>query len=156
MGKRGRMKLYKLCMMQAKGRPIGQIHTHVYLADLPWGLHFDKKTTDRSLPKPINPLYQACKFFLPYHCFFPFFFRLLPLLLPALLEKFPGLVDGLSLEVLPGKSSNMPACAAFCNHSKNSSSVMPSSRLDDGIAPPRCPELVPFPLLCFAVKLGFT
>ncbi|KAF8394704.1 hypothetical protein HHK36_020921 [Tetracentron sinense] len=54
---------------------------------------------------------------------------------------------GLSVEGLPPAVSNMPDCTAFCNHSKNSSSVMLSSKLDAGI-PPLCPKPVPFTLLC--------
>lgn len=93
-----------------------------------------------------------------HHCFFPFFFLLLPLLLkaPLPLKPVPALVVGLSEEVLAPKLSNSPDCTAFCNHSTNSSSVMVSSRLDVGIQPPLWPELVPLPVLCLEVKQVFT
>lgn len=96
-----------------------------------------------------------------HHCFFPFFFLLLLLLpplaaVPLLFELLPALAVGLSVEVLPLKLSNNPACTAFCNHSRNSSSVIVSSKLGGGIRPPRCPELVPLLVLCLEVTLVFT
>ena len=105
--------------------------------------------------------YKGCaaKIMSDHHCFFPFFFLLLALallLLPPLLVPFPVLPSGLSVEVLALELSNMPVCTAFCNHSKNSSSVMVSSTLNCGIRPPFCPELVPFPLLCLEVTLVLT
>lgn len=92
-----------------------------------------------------------------HHCFFPFFFLLLPLLLPPpLLLPFPALADGLSVEVPALWLLNTPACTAFCNHSKNSSSVMVSSILGAGIRPLLCPELGPLLVLCLEVTLVFT
>ena len=98
-----------------------------------------------------------------HHCFFPFFFLLLPLPLPPppplFAPLFSGFEDGLSLWGPPFMLSKTPACIAFWNHSKNSSSVMQSSTL--GIRPPFCPGFVPFPelyleeaILVFTWKLG--
>lgn len=81
-----------------------------------------------------------------YHCFFPFlFFLLLLLLLPFALLPLPG-------EVGSPCAPNMPELTAFWNHSKNSSSFSPPSMFVPlGTLPPLCAEVLPLPLLCFAM-----
>jgi len=84
-----------------------------------------------------------------YHCFFPFFFFLLLLLLLFALLPLPGEVRS---PCAPNAVSNIPELTAFWNHSKNSSSLSPPSMFTPlGALPPLCAEVLPLPLLCFAM-----
>lgn len=111
-------------------------------------------TESSSIPattKTLNFLF-SCIAQKTHHCFFPFLFFLPPVALQLL--ELPALAEGLSVDTL--LASKRPDWIAFCNHSKNSSSVMFWSMLAVGIPPPRCTEDVPFALLCLEVMLVLT